>query len=254
MKILGVESASLTASASLLLDGALVSESSTCYKKTHSETLLPMIRETMENGGTKIGELDAIAVSAGPGSFTGLRIGASIVKGLCFAADIPVIPVPTLDAMAYGCYGSSFLLVPILDARRGEVYTGAYRFCGGEFTILQQGSAIPMLEEIEIVKKLSAETGLTAAFFGDGIPVHAETIRRALPEGVILPSPIGFQRASSVALYGETLAKQGVKESAESFVPTYLRLSQAERERLRDGLSVEPAAGLSMQEENKPIS
>ena len=130
MKILGIESSSLVASVAILTDDVITAEYTVNFKKTHSQTLLPMIDEVVRMTETNLEEMDAIAVSGGPGSFTGLRIGSATAKGLGLALEKPLIHVPTIEAMAYGCFRSSDIICPIMDARRNQVYTGIYCFDG----------------------------------------------------------------------------------------------------------------------------
>ena len=222
MKILSIESASLAASAALIEDDVLLAECTSNYKKTHSETLLPMIHEVMEMAGTKPEELSAIAVSSGPGSFTGLRIGAATAKGLAYALDIPVIPVPTLDAMAYGCFGSSFLLMPFMDARRNQVYAGIYEFEGDRFLVWKSSFAEDLGLAVEEAKKLSKETGKQILFLGDGITTLKDKLIALMPEGLMMaPVSQRFQRASSVGALAFQLYAQGNYERAETFLPVY---------------------------------
>ena len=128
MKILGIDSSGLVASVAIVEDDRLVAEYNLQYKITHSQTLLPMLEEIRNRIHLDMQTIDAIAVAAGPGSFTGLRIGAATVKGLGLALGKPIIPVPTLEGMAYNCYGTDLLVCPIMDARRNQVYTGLYIF------------------------------------------------------------------------------------------------------------------------------
>ena len=128
MRILGIESSSLVASVAIVEDGVTMAEYTANFKKTHSQTLLPMIASMTELLGIELSTVDAIAVSGGPGSFTGLRIGSATAKGLGLALNKPLIHVPTLDATAYNLYGAGALICPIMDARRNQVYTGIYRF------------------------------------------------------------------------------------------------------------------------------
>ncbi len=253
MKILGIESASLTASAAVLSDGQVISEYSTTFLKTHSETLLPMAEEILKMVRLSPRDLDAVAVSEGPGSFTGLRIGASMAKGLAYVIGKPIIPVPTLDAMAYGFAGSASILCPILDARRMEVYTGFYEFSGNAFSVLKPAAAEPLQETVRQAKAFSEEKGKTVLFFGDGLTVHEATIRKDFPEALIALPHVKFQRAASVAALGEALYQQGIMKSAEAFTPVYLRMSQAERERLEAGRSIAPGAGPSLDPVNKEL-
>ncbi|MBQ6036522.1 MAG: tRNA (adenosine(37)-N6)-threonylcarbamoyltransferase complex dimerization subunit type 1 TsaB [Lachnospiraceae bacterium] len=244
MKILGIESASNVASVALVEDEKVLASFMTNHQKTHSETLLPMIEQITRLTDTDLSSIDAIAVSAGPGSFTGLRIGASTGKGLAFALDRPMIAVPTLDAMAYGCFSSACILCPILDARRSEVYTGLYHFEGTEMITDEEGCALPITEQVQRAQTLSKALGRAVLYLGDGLPVYEEKIR-SLTEGkaVFAASPVRFQRAEAVAALGLKLYEAGKISDAVTFEPIYLRKSQAERERLEAGLSIEPKAG-----------
>ena len=132
MKVLGIESASMVASAAIVEDGNLIAEYTVNHKKTHSQTLLPMIDEIVRMTETNLSELDGIAVSAGPGSFTGLRIGSATAKGLGLALGKPLLHISTLEAMAWQLWGCDGLVCPIMDARRGQVYGGAYDCVSGE--------------------------------------------------------------------------------------------------------------------------
>ena len=128
MKILGLDSSGLVASAAVVEEDVTIAEYTVNYKKTHSQTLIPMLDEIKRMTELDLHTLDAIAIASGPGSFTGLRIGSATAKGLGLALDIPIIPVPTVDALAYNFYGCSALVCPLMDARRNQVYTGLYEF------------------------------------------------------------------------------------------------------------------------------
>ncbi len=128
MKILALDSSGLVASVALMEDDNLIAEYTVQYKKTHSQTLLPMLEEIARMVELELSTVDAIAVAAGPGSFTGLRIGSATAKGLAFALNKPIVPVPTVDGLAYQMYGARALVCPIMDARRSQVYTGIYEF------------------------------------------------------------------------------------------------------------------------------
>ncbi len=231
MKILAIESSSLVASAAIVDDDILVAEYTVNHKVTHSQTLLPMIDEILKMTQTDKHSLDAIAVSGGPGSYTGLRIGSATAKGLGMALDIPLIHVPTIDAMAYNAYGYAGLICPIMDARRSQVYTGIYEFVDGEFNTLLENSAITfdeLMAKIDEVNKL----GKKVMFIGDGIPVFRERIDEHF-KGTgyeFAPASMNRQRAASVAVLGEIYYKAGKTEPASEHLPDYLRLSQAERE------------------------
>ncbi len=231
MKILAIESSSLVASAAIVEDDILVAEYTVDYKVTHSQTLLPMIDEILRMTQTDKKTIDAIAVSGGPGSYTGLRIGSATAKGLGMALDIPLIHVPTLDAMAYNAYGYSGLLCPIMDARRSQVYTGVYEFTDGRFNTLLENSAITFDELMQKLDELN-KCGKKVMFIGDGIPVFKERIDEHFAgKGYELaPASMNRQRAASVAVLGQLYYNEGRTEAAFEHLPNYLRLSQAERE------------------------
>ena len=128
MKILGLDSSGLVAGVAIVEDNVLLAEYTTNYKKTHSQTLLPMLAELREMIDLDMESIDAIAIAAGPGSFTGLRIGAATAKGLGLALDKPLVEVPTLEGLAYNLCGTDKLVCPLMDARRNQVYTGVYEF------------------------------------------------------------------------------------------------------------------------------
>lgn len=227
MRILGIESASLTASVAIVTDDQLTAEYTINYKKTHSQTLLPMIQEIMSMTETDLKTIDAIAVSAGPGSFTGLRIGSATAKGLALALNLPIVSVPTVDAMAYQCWRADCLICPIMDARRNQVYTGIYEFCQGTFHICMEQTAI----EIDYLMSRLNGMGRAVLFLGDGVPVYRERIgQMASVEVEFAPSFLSRQRAGAVAALGMEYFKKGICEDAAIHTPIYLRPSSAERE------------------------
>ena len=228
MKILGIESASLVASAAIWEDDLITAEYTVNHKKTHSQTLLPMIEEIVRMTETDLSSVDAIAISAGPGSFTGLRIGAATAKGLGLALDKPLIAVPTLDATAYNIFGSKDLICPIMDARRSQVYNGLYRH-DDSFEVIEAGRAMDMHE---LIKELDEKyAGERVIFLGDGVPVYRDMIEAELHCGhIYAPAGLARQRAASVASLGAEMLKRGETVSSDAMAPDYLRLSQAERE------------------------
>lgn len=228
MRILAIEASSLVASVAILTDDIITAEYTVNHKKTHSQTLLPMIDEVCRMAETEPESLDAIAVSGGPGSFTGLRIGSATAKGLGQALGIPLVHVPTLDAMAYNMYGTDMLICPIMDARRSQVYTGIYSFEAGRLTVHMPSSAMAAGELLERLEEIRRRT----VFIGDGIPVFREFIdENAGFEHEFAPAGINRQRASSVALLGAEYFAAGRTVTASEHLPDYLRVSQAERER-----------------------
>ncbi len=229
MRLLAIESSGLTASVALLEDDKIIGEYSTNFKKTHSQTLLPMMDEVVKMTGIDMGTLDAVVVSGGPGSFTGLRIGAATAKGLGLALDIPLVNVPTVDGLAYNLYGTDRLICPIMDARRQQVYTGLYRFEGDRFNTVADQMATGISD---IVVKIN-EIGEPVIFLGDGVPVFKTYILEHVEVDVIFaPSHLNYQRAGAIASLGKLYYLEGKTQTADEFVPDYLRLSQAERERM----------------------
>ena len=227
MRILGIESSSLVASVAIVEDGVTLAEYTANFKMTHSQTLLPMIDSMVSLFGIDLASIDAIAVSGGPGSFTGLRIGSATAKGLGLALDKPLIHIPTLDGTAYNLYGAKGLICPIMDARRNQVYTGVYRF-EQDFEVVMEQDAMDMGELIE---KLNA-MGERVIFLGDGVPVHEKRIRESMAVPFdFAPAHMNRQRAASVAALGAVYFAEGKIETAAEHGPDYLRKSQAERER-----------------------
>lgn len=227
MRILGIESSSLVASAAVVENEVTLAEYTVNYKKTHSQTLLPMIDEMMRLLDMEPSAVDAIAVSGGPGSFTGLRIGSATAKGLGLALKKPLIHVPTLDAMAYGLFGASGLICPMMDARRQQVYTGIYRF-EERFEIVMEQSALAVADLAERLNAL----GERVIFLGDGVPVYEKPLAETLTVPYCFaPAHVNRQRAASVAALGAVYFAEGKTETAAEHKPDYLRKSQAERER-----------------------
>lgn len=228
MKILAMDSSSLVASVAVLEDDILMAEYTINYKKTHSQTLLPMIDEAVRMIELDLCMVDAIAIAKGPGSFTGLRIGSATAKGLGLALDKPIIAVPTLEAMAYNLWGNDALIVPIMDARRNQVYTGIYRFIDGEETVIKDPCAIAIEELIEELNTRKEKV----VFLGDGVPVFREKIEKLLQAPhEFAPAHINRQRAAAVGALAFRYYEKNIIETAAEHKPDYLRLSQAERER-----------------------
>lgn len=228
MKIIGIEGSSLTASVAILEDGILIGEYTTNHKKTHSVTLLPMLEELKKMCELDLATVDAIAVSAGPGSFTGLRIAASAAKGIALALNKPIVPVPTVDGLAYNMWGCSDMICPIMDARRSEVYTGLYTFEKGVMKTIVPQKAVPFTEIAEDINK----EGKTVVFLGDGLEVFSQMMEEHIKTDYYkAPAHMNRQRAASVAALGCELLKKGVAVDADEFAPEYLRMSQAERVR-----------------------
>lgn len=227
MKILAIESASKTASVAILEDDTLIAEYTTNHKMTHSQMLLPMIDEICTRTETVLETLDAIAISAGPGSFTGLRIGSATAKGLGLALDKPLIEVPTLEGLAYNMTGAEGLICPMMDARRNHVYGAVYEFAQNGLTERRKPSLIAIPDLIEEIRGM----GKRAVFLGDGVAVGKAWIEENADfEYVFAPASMSTHRAASVAVAAAIRYQAGMWISADDHTPDYLRPSQAERE------------------------
>ena len=237
MRILALDSSGLVASVAVVEDGAMddqvVAEYTVNYKKTHSQTLLPMLDEIVKMTEMDLNTVDAIAVAGGPGSFTGLRIGSATAKGLGLALKKPLIHIPTLEGLAYNLCGITDIVCPIMDARRGQVYAGIYEFKNQEIQVLEDQMAVPIEELGEKLKKYLKE-GRRVTFLGDGVPVHKAKLTEEILPGeniTFAPANMNRQRAASVGTLGMQYYKEGKIETAMEHEPDYLRVSQAERER-----------------------
>ena len=227
MKLLAIESSGLVASAAIVTEDALLAEYTVNFKKTHSQTLLPMVEEIVSMLGIDLKEMDAIAVSAGPGSFTGLRIGSATAKGLGLALKKPVVPVPTTQGIAANLYGAEGIICPLMDARRNQVYTGLYRYNKEGFVIVEDQMAV-MIDEI--IEKVNA-IGEPVTYLGDGVEAFAGTLKeKTTVPFSFAPLHASKQRAGALGARAVELYKAGVMQSAAEHEPDYLRLSQAERE------------------------
>lgn len=236
VKILALDSSGLVASVALMEDDNLIAEYTVQYKKTHSQTLLPMLKEISRMVELDLSTVDAIAVAAGPGSFTGLRIGSATAKGLAFALNKPIVPVPTVDGLAYQMYGAQALVCPIMDARRSQVYTGIYEFVSipadqyiYDMNVIKEQCAVSFDEIAADLNRI----GRHVIFLGDGVPVFQERMAQILQVAYTLaPAHRARQSAAAVAALGSLYYAQGRMESGAEHAPVYLRLSQAEREQV----------------------
>ena len=235
MRILAIETSALVCSVAVMEEDTLLGEYTINNKKTHSQMLMPMLAELSERVGVSINTIDAIAVAGGPGSFTGLRIGSATAKGLADAMDLPIVSVPTVDALAYGLCGSRDRICPMMDARRDQTYTGVYAFDGNNMKTILPQCAISVSELAEKLNGFDQAVTL----LGDGVPVFKDLLAEMLEVPYTFAPPhLSRQRAASVAALGMVLFREGKKETATEHKPEYLRLSQAERERKRKGMEI----------------
>jgi len=228
MKLLAIDCSGLVASVAIVTEETMVAEYTVNYKKTHSQTILSMLDEIVKMVEMELSELDAIAVAAGPGSFTGLRIGSATAKGLGLALNKPIVAVPTLDGLAYNLYGTDKLICPMMDARRNQVYTGIYEFVGNELNIIRPQTATKIEEILEEINQLGREV----IFLGDGTAAYKEIIEEKTNVNYeFAPVHMSRQRAGAIGALGLLLYKKNEIQTAAQHGPVYLRVSQAERER-----------------------
>lgn len=238
MRVLAIDSSGMTATVAVVEDTQTIAEYTVNFKKTHSQTLLPMIDTMGKMIELDLKSIDAIAVAGGPGSFTGLRIGSATAKGLGLALEKPLIHVPTVDGLAYNLYGCQDIICPIMDARRKQVYTGMYTFARRELEgsketelvldVLEAQNASPI---DELIERLNIH-GRPVVFLGDGVPVYQDVIREKMRVPFsFAPASANRQRAAVVGALGIQYYKEGKFETAMEHQPDYLRVSQAERER-----------------------
>ncbi|MEE8885747.1 MAG: tRNA (adenosine(37)-N6)-threonylcarbamoyltransferase complex dimerization subunit type 1 TsaB [Eubacteriales bacterium] len=258
MRLLAIDSSGLVASAAYMDDDSLLGEYTINFKKTHSQTLLPMIDELTKMLGIEPDSIDAVAVSKGPGSFTGLRIGSATAKGIGLALDRPIVEVPTVDALACNLYDTDGIIVPMMDARRSQVYTGIYHFRDHKLETLMEQTACSVEELAERINHMAAgaQTGPETAdmgasssetwavrrviFLGDGVPVYIDRMKELLEfEFSVAPAHLCRQRAGAVAWLGMQYLKAGKTVPSYAHHPEYLRKSQAEREKEASGVVID---------------
>ena len=224
MKILALDSSGLVASCAVLEkkengEEKILALCSTDFKKTHSQTLLPMIDHICEQTDSKAEDFDAVAVAAGPGSFTGLRIGSATAK------------VPTLLGLAYNFRCEKRLVCPMMDARRNQVYSALYGFEDGKTVTYKDQSALALEEMTELINSIGKEV----VFLGDGADAYRdEIVSRMKVPFVFAPAHLNRQNAASVAVLASGMYAEGKTVNADDHSPEYLRVSQAEREGAKD--------------------
>lgn len=232
MKILALESSAKAASCAILSDGELLASAWQATGLTHSRTLLPMVEDMLKNSELSVQEMDAVAVAAGPGSFTGLRIGIAAVKGLAWAAEKPCIPVSTLEAMAWPLAHLEGNIVCAMDARRQQIYNAVFLAEGGELTRLREDRAVSLEEAAADVGEMDGPMTIV----GDGAGLCFDFLTARGVECRLAPVHLRQQSAVGVAM--AAWRRRGETLSAQELTPVYLRLSQAERERLAKGESI----------------
>jgi tRNA threonylcarbamoyladenosine biosynthesis protein TsaB len=223
MLILAFESTAKAASVALVEDGHLISQYSQCSALTHSRTLLPMAEDMLKNAELTLDKVDLFAVAHGPGSFTGIRIGVSTVKGLAWAANKPCVGVSTLEAMAWHGLAAGGYICPVMDARRNQVYNALFKIENGKPQRLCEDRPIALAQLADELRELNAPVLLV----GDGAELTEKYLNEQGLPCTVAPENLRWQSAWGVAM----AAQDKEPGNADSLLPVYLRLSQAERER-----------------------
>ena len=225
MKILALDTSGLVASAAITENGKVLAEYTLNYKLTHSQTIMPMIDEIVKMTETDLNTIDYIACSSGPGSFTGLRIGAATAKGLAHGLNKPIVAVPTLEALAYNIFGTDKFICPIMDARRKQVYNAVYVPEGKKLDVILEEDTRIIDDVLDYVKDVDCDV----IFVGDAVSLYKDKIAE-LDNAIIAPASCNMQRAACVAALAEVYIEEGKYMNGAEFAPEYLRKSQAERE------------------------
>lgn len=226
--ILAAETSTAINSVALLRDDALLAEITVDARRLHSERLLPMVDGLLAEAGLTLRDVELLAVSTGPGSFTGLRIGAATWKGLALANNLPLIGVPTLDAMTHLGGGPARYLATVLDARMKEVFAAVYDLKGGVRTKVVTDRACAVDALLDEMDALGDPQGAEMSFLGDGATLYRDAIFARFPQARVVAPALGAPRASAVALEALLLRALGVCEDGALVSPVYLRKSQAE--------------------------
>jgi len=223
MKVLGIDTSTRCGSVGLINDDRVLSEYHLNIPVTHSERLLEAIEFILKKARCAVEDLDGWAISLGPGSFTGLRIGVSTVKGLALATQKPVAGVPTLDVLASQISPTPYLICPILDARKGEVYTALYRYEEGN--LLKRESDYQAIRPEDLVKRIKERT----IFIGDAVKTYGDYLQTSLSFlAIFSPIPLHLPLGSGVAKLGFELLQKGEYLDLSTFTPLYVRPSEAE--------------------------
>lgn len=225
MKILALDTSALVASAAITENGKVLAEYTLNYKLTHSQTIMPMIDEIVKMTETDLNTIDYIACSSGPGSFTGLRIGAATAKGLAHGLNKPIVAVPTLETLAYNIFGTDKFICPIMDARRKQVYNAVYVPEGKKLDVILEEDTRIIDDVLDYVKDVDCDV----IFVGDAVSLYKDKIAE-LDNAIIAPASCNMQRAACVAALAEVYIEEGKYMNGAEFAPEYLRKSQAERE------------------------
>ncbi|MGN1433639.1 MAG: tRNA (adenosine(37)-N6)-threonylcarbamoyltransferase complex dimerization subunit type 1 TsaB [Ruminococcus sp.] len=226
MKILAVDTSATAASVAVAEENKLIGEFSINTALTHSQTLIPMIDELLKNTGLSVNNIDAVAVNAGPGSFTGVRIGVAAVKGIAFPKNLPCVSVSTLESMAYNMLGNDCIVCSVMDARCSQVYNALFRVNGCSVTRMTADRALSLTDLKLELQNISEKIVLV----GDGAVLCSEFLNSELENVMLAPLNNRIQTASSVAYAAFGKINNGETLTSDELMPVYLRLPQAQRE------------------------
>ena len=228
MNILALDTSSQAASCAFSEDSILIGEFFNNAKITHSQTMLPMINSMLKSCNREINQADMFAVSVGPGSYTGLRIGVSIVKGFAFSNNKPCAAISSLECLAYNMIFRPGIIVPVINARRDRVFTSVFKTDGENITRVYKDTAMPILKLGELLTTIDGAEN--AVLVGDGSFICKEKLSDMLPDLTVAPANLLYQRAGSLCLAAEKMAETNQLIDADNLEPNYLILPQAQRE------------------------
>lgn len=226
MKILAVDTSATAASVAVAEENKLIGEFSINTALTHSQTLMPMVDELLKNTGLSVNDIDAVAVNAGPGSFTGVRIGVAAVKGIAFPKNLPCVSVSTLESMAYNMLGNDCIVCSVMDARCSQVYNALFRVKGCTVTRMTDDRALSLTDLKNELRNINEKVVLV----GDGAVLCSKFLGEELEKIMLAPFNNRIQTASSVAYAAFEKINNGETVKADELMPVYLRLPQAQRE------------------------
>ncbi|MGL5245214.1 MAG: tRNA (adenosine(37)-N6)-threonylcarbamoyltransferase complex dimerization subunit type 1 TsaB [Sarcina sp.] len=226
MIVLGVDSSSSTATCALISEKGVLGEINLNDKKQHSVLIMDMIDRLLQDCNLTIKDVDGFAISEGPGSFTGLRIGMATLKGLSFGTNKPCLGISSLKGLAYNVINFNGIICPIIDALRNNVYTCLFKVENGELISISDSSCLSLDELIEILEAKNEPV----IFLGDGIEKHKETLSEKVKFSSFAPITSTYPKASSICALALPLLQQGISGNLNTMAPVYLRKSQAERE------------------------
>lgn len=226
MIILSVDSSSSTATCALVKEDKILGEINLNDKKEHSVILMDLIDSLLSRCNLTLDDVDGFAISEGPGSFTGLRIGMATIKGLAFGSNKPCLAISTLDTLAYNAINFNGIICPIMDALRGNVYTNLYKNNNGKLEAMSEANCLSIEELVSILK----EKNEPIIFLGDGLVKHKDYLLENLNNLSFAPLNSNYPKASSLGELALQLFNSGETQELNKIAPVYLRKSQAERE------------------------